>query len=139
MKAFPFTDDEWDAVQRAALPLVNATFAEDDVLRASRFSELKEVLGELRSRHGDHPVLLETEADFTEEDAKREAMYRKAINIATEHELPTLTIRLSLARVLLDAGEPRAALAELSACERELVQGDESDRISWEELAAAAR
>jgi hypothetical protein len=108
--AFPFTNAEWDVVQRAALPLVNATFAEDDVLRASCFSELKEVLGELRSRHGNHPVLLETEADFTEDDAERAAIYRKAITIATEHELPTLTIRLSLARELLDAGEPRAAL-----------------------------
>jgi hypothetical protein len=139
VEAFPFTDAEWDGVKEAALPLVNATFAEDDALRASCFTELREVLGELRAWHGDHPVLLETEADFTEDDAEQVALYRRAASIATAHGLPTLSIRLSLARVLLDAAEPGAALAELLACEGELVGGDESERSSWAELAVAAR
>jgi hypothetical protein len=99
VEAFPFTDAEWDGVTEAVLPLVNATFAEDDALRAACFIELRQVLSELRVLHGDHPVLLETEADFAEDDAERVALYRWAAGIAESHELPTLGIRLSLARV----------------------------------------
>jgi hypothetical protein len=139
VEEFPFTDAEWDRVKEAALPLVNATFAEDDAVRASCFTELREVLGQLRARHGDHPVLLETEADFAEDDAERVALYRRAAGIAAAHRLPTLGIRLSLARVLLDIEVPGAALAELLACERELVEAKEPERASWAELAAAAR
>jgi hypothetical protein len=139
VEEFPFTGAEWDGVNEAALPLINATFAEDDALRASCLIELREVLGELRARHGDHPVLLETEADFAEDDAERVALYRRAAGIAAAHRLPTLGIRLSLAQVLLGTGEPGAALAELLACESELVGGEEPERASWAKLAAAAR
>lgn len=139
MEAFPFTEAEWAAVREAARPVVNAWLAEDTVLRASHLVGLLDVLAGLRARHGDHPVLLETEADFTEDDAERVARYRRAAEIAAAHGLPTLSIRLSLARVLLDSGEQGAALAGLLACEGELVEGDESERASWVELVAEAR
>lgn len=48
----------------ASLAIVNATFADDRVLAASAFVELRAVLRDLRTRYGDHPVLAETEADF---------------------------------------------------------------------------
>jgi hypothetical protein len=137
-KEFPLTKAEWAAVAEAALPVVNATLADDPVLRASHLEGLLEVLAGLRACHGDHPVLLETEADFAEEDAERIALYRRAAGIALAHGLPTLSIRLSLARALLDTGAPPAALAELSACENELGLGDASARESWANLVVEA-
>ncbi|MDY3557109.1 hypothetical protein R5W24_006296, partial [Gemmata sp. JC717] len=53
--------------------------------------------------------------------------------------LPTLSIRLSLARLLLDANDQRAAGAELLACAGEASEGDESERASWAELPAASK
>ena len=139
MEVFPFTEAEWAAVKDAALPVVNAALADDPVLRASHLIGLLDVLIGLRARHGDHPVLLETEADFAEDDGERVALYRRAAGIASAHDLPTLSIRLSLARALLELGRPAEAAAELSACERELPDGDESERESWSELSAEAR
>jgi hypothetical protein len=139
VEAFPFTDAEWAAVKDAALPVVNAGMAEDAVLRASHLVGLLDVLAGLRARYGDHPVLLETEADFVDDDAERVALYRRAAGLAVGHGLPTLSIRLSLARALLDLGRPSEAAAELSACERDLPDGDDSDRAMWSELAAEAR
>lgn len=139
MEAFPFTEAEWATVREAALPVVNAGLADDPVLRASHLNGLLDVLAGLQARHGDHPALLETLADFAEDDAERIALYRRAAAIAAGHDLPTLSIRLSLARVLLDAGEPGTALAELLACKGELGEGDDSDRASWAALVAEAR
>jgi hypothetical protein len=96
------------------------------------------VLRELQAQHGDHPVLMETEADFTEDDGERVALYRRAAGTAAGCGLPTLSIRLSLARVLLELGQLEEATVELSACEGELPDGDESERASWSELAAMA-
>jgi hypothetical protein len=68
VEAFPFTESEWASVQEAALLVVNAALVEDPVLRASHVSGLFDVLVDLRVRHGEHPVLLETQADFAEDD-----------------------------------------------------------------------
>jgi hypothetical protein len=110
---FPFTQTEWSRVGDAAFPLVNASYAGDDVLHALLFVELQHVLAELRDRYGDHPVLLETEADFTVENGERRSLYRRAIEIANRHGLPTLSMRLAVARMLIDDGEHQTALSEL--------------------------
>ncbi len=134
MEAFPFTKSEWTAVSDATLPVVNAGLAEDAVLRAFYLVGLIDVLAGLRVRYGDHPVLLETEADFAEGDGERVTLYQRAAGIAAAHGLPTLSIRLSLARVLLDLGQPAEAANELSLCESELTDTDDSERTSWSDL-----
>lgn len=139
MKAFPFTEAEWAAVKDAALPLVNAGLTDDPVLCSSLLIGLLDVLAGLRARHGDHPVLLETQADFVEDNAERVALYRRAAGVAAAHGLPTLSIRLSLARLLLDRGAPGAAREELLACKGELGEGDESERSAWTTLDTEAR
>ena len=139
MEPWPFSEAEWVAVSEAALPVVNAGLAEDAALRASHLIGLLDVLAGLRARHGEHPVLLETEADFADDDAERIALYRRAVSIAETHGIQTLTIRLSLARVLLDMGERKAALDELRACEDEVPEGDNSDCRSWAELVAESQ
>jgi hypothetical protein len=137
VEAWPFTEDEWQAVSDAALPVVNATWARDEVLHASCLLTLLETLAELRSRHGEHPKLLETEADFADSDEERLPLYERAIRTAETHGLQTLTIRLSLAEALLNLHRPAEARAELLACRDEMAESeDESDRKSWADLMA---
>ena len=136
MEEFPFTESEWATVSEATLSVVNAVLADDATLRASHYINLLDVLAGLRVRHGDHPVLLETEADFADDDGERLNLYRRAICLAATHELPTLSIRLSLARTLSALGRSTEAAAELSACADELPNGDDADRASWSELVA---
>jgi hypothetical protein len=136
MEEFPFSEVEWQRVQEASHSVVNATLADDAVLRSALLVELLAILAELRAVHGDHPVLLETEADFLDDPSSRVAVYRDAIRLAQRHALPTISIRLSLARTLLeDLRDPRNALAVLSACQGELHDGaDEADKADWNRL-----
>lgn len=139
MEAFPFTETEWQGVMDAALPVVNASLAEDAGLHASHLAKLLDVIDRLRERYGDHPALLETEADFTDDREARIALYRRAIDIATRHGLSTRSIRLSLARVYLDSGRPGLAAAELAACEPEMADADEGEQAEWSTLDVEAR
>jgi hypothetical protein len=138
VETFPFTENEWAAVKQAILPIVNATSAEDAVLQDSHFVALLDILAALRERYGEHPVLLETEADFTENDEERLQLYGKAIRLADANRLSTLSIRLSLAELLLGRRQRAAARVELLACKAEASDADDSDRASWEELARAS-
>jgi hypothetical protein len=131
MEAFPFTKAEWSPLEDLASSILNAHSAGDDVLVASITLELLDRLEALRTQHGDHPVLLETAADYTEAPAERAALYRRAIELAVAHGLPTLSIRVSFAPVLVELGEPAAALDELQACGREAAGGGADERESW--------
>jgi predicted Zn-dependent protease len=136
MQEFPFTKQEWQCVVEVSTALTNATLEDDDVLQASLFMELSEVLEELRNRHGDHPILLETQADFCDDRLLRQKMYRSAIRLAESNGLQTLTIRISLACVLLESFDnPTEAIRELNACAHELAaQADKWDIQKWHEL-----
>jgi hypothetical protein len=136
MEESPFTELEWQQVRDAGNAIVNASLQDDDVLGDSLFAELSAVLHELRQRYGNHPILLETEADFCDDPSVQRDMYRLAIQLAETNALPTLTIRMSLANVLLtDFNDPMKAVSELKACEPELAtKADEWDVQKWFEL-----
>ena len=136
MDAFPFTKEDWGKLVDVTLDVTNATLADDDVLRQCQFNELLGILDELRSRYGDHPVLRETEADFEDDPLRRVELYRSALRSADEHHLPTLSIRISFARVLLeDFGDANEAAKELVACRTELAAStDKSDIRDWSTL-----
>jgi hypothetical protein len=131
VEAFPFTKAEWHPQKDLALSILNAEFAEDDVLAASLRLEMLDRMDALRARHGDHPVLLETAADYTEDTPERAALYRRAVDLADAHGLPTLSIRLSFASVLTELGEPIAALEELRSCGSEAATGSADERKQW--------
>jgi hypothetical protein len=132
MDQFPFTKREWKAVRAAAAAVAEASGPSQ---RTVRFGELKAALEALREKHGDHPVLLETEADFTSDPASAAKLYRAAELYAAANELPTLTIRLSLARVLVEElNQPREARAALIACREELPQAAATDCEAWNAL-----
>jgi hypothetical protein len=137
MDAFPFTEEEWEAVREAARGVINATKAEDPDLRAARFADLQSVLHWLRGRHGDHPTLLETEADFSTSPSDAAGLYRRAEREAAARGLPVLSIRLALARVMVDLGEPDAAREALLACREELTFASERHCETWTRLFTA--
>lgn len=138
MDAFPFTDEEWEEVSEASRAIVNATLCDDEPLRESLYLELVEVLSALRGRYGPHPLLLETQADFETDVVQRVKLYVGALALALQEGLPTFTIRLSLARVLVrDIGEALLARRHLLLCKQAVeAYGDEAERAEWQELWA---
>lgn len=134
MNEFPFSEDEWEAVNVASSAIVNATLAEDAVLRDCQFTELQLILKALTEKHGDHPVLIETEADFTGDAVDRLRLYGLAVSLAETNCLPTYTIRISLAGLLLEEfGELESAREALLACEQEVTAcADDYDKKTWE-------
>jgi hypothetical protein len=102
-------------------------------------NELHEYLTELRQRYGDHPILIETEADFLDDPARRVELYRDAVTLAERNALPTYTIYLSWAADLLrEFLNPTDALSKLRMCESDIKRhGHTIEREQWEELFQA--
>ena len=90
----------------------------------------------LRAKYGEHPVLLETAADFTEDASEQVALYERAKRAAITGRLPTCSIRIALARVLVEElNQPARASQELLDCQAELADyADEAERQEWSEL-----
>jgi len=133
----PLTSAELHAVRRAARAVARAAKAGDPDRRATRFADLQSLLAEVRERRGDHPVLWELEADFTADPAIAADLYRRAEKAASGALLPTLSIRLSLARLLLkELGHPGEARTALLACAGELSDASEKQSAAWAELLA---
>ena len=126
MDPWLFEDEEWDEIGELTHRLTNSTLADDDVLHESIHRELIERLCELTEKYGDHPVLLETLADYVEDPNERLLLYRKALQLSEKHGMPTLTIRVWLAELLLeelnDAAEARRVLKD---GEDEFLEGDQ--------------
>lgn len=138
MNAFPFTNADWDRVKNAAHPVLEATLADDDAVSDSMFIGLRETLQELRRKYGEHPVLLETEADFCSDPDDSIRLYAEALSIAQKHSLPTVSICLSYARALIDNNRSvNDAIAVLNSCHEQVYASrDEADPEKYEELVA---
>lgn len=136
MNPFPFSEIEWEQVRQASHSVLNATLADDVVLRASKLIDLQDVLDHLRARYGEHPILDETEADFLDDPSMQLDKYRSAIRLANENSLPTLSIGLSLARMLVEEFADLAqAEKELTECQPELDGNvDQSQNDEWTNL-----
>lgn len=141
MKEFPFTTFEWRAVERATTAVTNATLLDDPVLREVAVQRLRRTLERLKRTHGRHPILTETWADFLQDAQQQRKLYRRAIKLAAKNSLPTWTIRLSLARLLLEQlNEADGALGELRKCAEEVsALADEYYQDEFRELLAAAQ
>lgn len=141
MDAWPFTPEDWERLKEPCLGMVNASYAKDEVLRASLIEELRSIVAEYRDKYGPHPILPEIEADFTEEPSERVVLYEEAVRFALAEGLITFTIRISLAGVLLeDLNDAAKALTELLACREELPErADEYERKEWQEYYEECR
>jgi hypothetical protein len=135
MAEFTLAAEEVDAIQWAAGAVTAAAQAGDPDRRAARFADLRAILAELRARHGNQPVLLETEADFTLDPLAAADLYVLAERAAVERSLPTLTTRLSLARLLVEElGRPALAYETLLACQDELPSATDTNCTIWANL-----
>ena len=136
MDAWPFREEDWESVEEAVVALVNASAEEDDEVIAANLKNVFDLLEALAIKYGPHPVLYETKADILPNPAERVELYRQAIRLAESNALQTLTIRLSLAEVLIeDLGDFAAARKELEACKGELT---EEDLDEWQTLTEKA-
>ena len=136
MDAWPFSEEDWESVEEAVIDLVNASGEEDDEVIAANLKNVFDLLEALAIKYGPHPVLYETKADILPNPAERVELYRQAIHLAESNALQTLTIRLSLAEVLIeDLGDFAAAREELEACKGELT---EEDLDEWQALTEKA-
>jgi hypothetical protein len=134
---FPFSKREWQQLSKATSAVCNAILVDDEVLRKSCFVTLQSVLGELRQVHGEHPILLETEADFCDDFAIQRVLYQQAIDLAVARGWPTYTARISFAQSCLDHNERARANAQLLACKKEVATlGDAAEQAKWLELLA---
>lgn len=135
MHPFPFSQSDWQLVVNISTEIVNASAMEDEVLCASRIADMEELLEVLGKRYGEHPVLLETLADSLRDYERQVALYTRARDLAVREGLPTYTIRISFARVLVEAGRNDEARTELLACQCEVADcADEWERKEWAEL-----
>jgi hypothetical protein len=141
MEPFPFTEQDWAAVSSAAIAVAQAGLADDDVLRQSALLDLEELITSLSGKYGEHPVLLETLADFESDPERQVTLYRRALQQAERFGLPTVTIRLALARVLLEELQnPVEAGEVLMDGESELAgHEDAGDIESWSSLKQEMR
>jgi hypothetical protein len=137
MKAWPFSEDDWESVQETVFDLVNISNEEDGELIAVKIKDVLDLLEALAIKYGPHPVLFETKADIMTNAVERVELYRQAINLAEQESLPTTTVRLSLAEVLIeDLGDNDAAKKELELCKEELTEED--DLEEWKSLTERA-
>jgi len=138
MHPFPFSEEEWSRVNQAAADIVNQSLMNDPVLHVAGVTEMCAILDELRQHHGEHPILLETQADFIGDKVQSRDLYRQAIELAVRNYLPTYTARISLAGVLLtEFHDSNAASQQLIECNDELEQrADTWEQEQWAELMA---
>ena len=137
MEAWPFGEEDWDSVEEAVIDLVNASAEETDEAIAAHLKTVFDLLEALAIKYGPHPVLYETKADILPNPAERVELYKQAISLAESNGLQTLTMRLSLAEVLIeDLGDFAAARKELAACQGELT---DEDLDEWQALADKAQ
>jgi hypothetical protein len=133
----PYSAEEWDAIQWAAGAVTAAAQAGDPEARAARFADFQSILNEVRQRHGHHPILWELEADFTTDPRAAAELYVRAERAADDMRRSTVSIRLSLARLLVDEmGQPEGAKLTLQSCIDELPHATNAQCAVWAELLA---
>src|SRR5687767_6567156 len=136
-EGFSLTEGEVDAVHWAAAAVSEAAKAGDEPRRKARFADLCSILLELRQRYGTHPLFFELEADFTQNPRDAADLYVWAERTALLHGLPTLSIRLSLARLLIEElGRSALGRETLLACQDELPLANERQCAAWNNLLA---
>lgn len=133
----PYSADEWDAIQWAARAVTGAARDGDPAARAARFADLQAILTEVRGRHGNHPILWELEADFTPDPRAAADLYVRAERASEAMGRSTLTVRLSLARVLVEElAQPEGAKLTLQSCIDDLPNATEAQCALWAQLLA---
>ena len=136
MLPFPFSPSEWQTVTNQFYE-----FTRDDA--SQRLSEnrrtLRKILAALYEKYGEHPLLIETEANWlVDSPHKKLSKFRHAEYLAQAHGLPTYSVRLSIAELLLTLDKPRDAVDAIRSCESELFSVPWYEQNDWHRLLEKA-
>ena len=138
MTEFPCTLEEWDLVVDLSARMVNDYYKRNPVEQEALRTILLNHVHGLRTKYGDHPAILETIADFTENESERVEYYNLACTAAAANSMPTIGIKNYLASSYTASGQVLAALNILMESGRELATSDDSTRADWIKTVSAA-
>jgi Ni,Fe-hydrogenase I large subunit len=125
MDKFPFSKDEWGEIEDISYEMVNSVYMYDKV-STEIFSKFLAIIKKLETKYGRHPVLVETLADFTDDPKERKKLYTEALEIATKHGLPTISIRNTFATLLIEEFQDHSMANQiLEPTDREIEQHDD--------------
>jgi len=129
MDKFPFTKDEWDEIINISHDMVNEVYRYDNI-SPELFSKFLTTIKRLENKYGKHPKLSETLADHTDDKDERKKLYTEALELAISNDLPTITIRIAFARLLIDEiKNTDMALNILKADKKELENHDDEINV----------
>ncbi len=100
--------DIYERVHEAMLDIVNATQAEDAVLTAIYYEQLREFCEQQTAAGRGSGFLWEALADVTDDLAERRAHYEHALSLARQNTEPTDTILLELRQLFPSVSHGRA-------------------------------
>lgn len=132
----------YERVRELALAITNATLADDDALADSHFHQLLAYHEEMQRAGTSHPFLLETLADYTDDDREALRIYQRALVMSREwgQEEPTQTILVGMAERWLELGNEELVEACLrSAYDEAFSRGDADVLKEIEELRRSGR
>ena len=102
MNAWPFEEKDWKNWEAITRRYIDAVFAKDEIVCGSISREMYGMMIKWEKKYGEHPWILEHQADFAQNHRRKRELYERALDLAVKRCRATLTIRLSLAELLLD-------------------------------------
>lgn len=129
MDKFPFSKDEWDELIAISCDMANEVFRYDNV-SPELFSNFRSKIKKLINKYGKHPLLLETLANHSDDLEERKKLYSEALDLAVKFGLPTLTIRISFARLYSeDIEDDSKAIQILEPAMKEIEDHDDENDL----------
>jgi len=125
----PIPPDVYNQVADLACAMTNATCADDAALCASLYQQLLAFYEDQRKRGALHPFVVESLADYTEDQTEALRFYREALS-TSEPDEPRYTILISMAERLIELGEREQAEACLRDGRAEAEDRNDSDYVA---------
>lgn len=133
----PIPPEMYERVRDLTLSITNATLADDAALADSHYQQLLAYYEETEKAGTSHPFLVETLADYTDDDREAIGFYLQALAISREsgRKEPTQTILVGMANRWIELGnEEQAAACLRDAYAEALSRGDSDTLKEIEEL-----
>ena len=121
----------YERVRDLALAITNATLADDEAVADSLYGQLLAYSEEMQKAGTSHPFLVETLADYTDDDREALRIYQKALAMAHERreDDPTQTILVGMAKRWLEVGNDEQADACLGDASAEALSRNDSETL----------
>jgi hypothetical protein len=128
MDAWPISAEDFEEFESISRRYAEAVMAGDWMVCDSLARETYETMVKWEEKYGEHPFILEHKADFAEEPEEKRKLYTRALELAVANGLETITIRIWLARLLLEEfGDASSAMQMLSDGQHEVFEADQDE------------